>query len=50
MLGAASTTQTDRDPISPFPPGFMLKSEEKKESPSQSSNTLKTLINRGDEE
>jgi hypothetical protein len=49
MLGAASTTQTDREPISPFPPGFMIKSEEKKESP-QSSNTLKTLINRGDEE
>jgi hypothetical protein len=28
----------------------MLKSEEKKESSPQSSNTLKTLINRGDEE
>ena len=30
MLGAASTTQTDREPISPFPPGFMVKTEEKK--------------------
>jgi hypothetical protein len=50
MLGAPSTTQTDREPISPFPPGFMLKTEEKKDTSQQSSNTLKTLISRSEEE
>ena len=48
MLGAASTTQTDREPISPFPPGFMIKTEEKKEQPTISG--LKSVIRKEDDE
>lgn len=32
MLGAPSTTQPDREPISPFPPGFMQKVQTEAES------------------
>ena len=46
MLGAPSTTQTDREPISPFPPGYMMKTEEKQEM----SNGLKTAIKKESEE